>query len=71
MDKQQAATGYVDKNGTTIYEGDKLLHTSIDGPKAVYIVEWSAYRESYIGNGVGEIYDLAPSNFKTAIIINN
>lgn len=62
-------TGWVDKDGDAICEGDKLKHPSMDGPMAIFTVKWSEYRKTYIGDAPGEIYDLATTNFAKAKIV--
>lgn len=67
------STGYYDKHGELIYDGDKLFGKTIDGNEAVFTVRWSDYRNSFIGDNPDEIYDLSPTIFhqyeKNKIII--
>jgi hypothetical protein len=61
MDKK--STGYYDKNGELIYDGDKLVGKTFDGNEATFIVRWSDYHHSFIGDCPDEIYDVSPSIF--------
>jgi len=71
MDKK--STGYYDKNGKLIYDGDKLFGKTIDGNENTFTVRWSNYRHSWIGDCPNEIYDISLSIFyqyeKNKIII--
>ena len=61
MDKK--CTGYTDKNGQLIYDGDKLYGKTINGDYATFTVTYSDYRHSWIGDCSDEVYDIAPSIF--------
>jgi len=56
-------TGYYDKKGNKIKDGDTIIGKSIDGDILEYIVKWSTYRSNWIAENKNESYDVASSQF--------
>lgn len=56
-------TGYKDKNGTDIFDGNYLIGNNGYGEEVKYLVHWSIYRNNWIGDSKTEIYDISPSRF--------
>lgn len=63
-------TGYVDKHGNKIREGDELKGKTIDGDTAIFKVRWSDFHKNYIGDNPDEIYDVSHSIFHQYEIVD-
>jgi hypothetical protein len=60
-------TGKFDIEGNEIFEGDTLLYKDINGKMNEFKVKWSNYRKDFIGDALGEIYDLSSKYFCKSI----
>jgi hypothetical protein len=57
------STDKFDISGKEIFDGDTLEYIDIEGKTNRFIVKWSNYWKSFIGDAYGEIYDLSSDYF--------